>query len=260
MPLLPLPEGETDLSGGDLPVSEESDTLAEFPRPIKNPDSAPVRDTFVAGWTRGFITYQNIAAYAAAQSDPMRATGEYLLSFAEERSLVQTPGETEDELRDRLFTAPKIVTPRAIVDGVNEILANVTTESCRLIEPNLDGWFVRTASDLSNSWNSYVGAPPDYPDRYYAEDEAFAPLASYPSSERPRTFILYVPRFSTTEDSFAYIPTTDSVSGPFALSTNLSGTLFVYEDPQTADAIYSRIVAFVERVKGQGISWTLITS
>lgn len=257
MPLLPLPEGETDLSGGDLPVVEESDTLVVFPRPIKAPESAPVRDTFVSGWTQGFITYQNIAAYAAAQSDPMRATGEYLLSFADERSIVRVPGESEESVRSRLFKAPEIVTPQAIVDGVNEILADVTDDTCRLIEPNLDGWFVQVGA--GNAYNCYVGAAPDAIDRYWDVDPAFAPRACYPSSGRPRSFVLQIPQFNTTEQNFAFIPATNSSSGPFALSTNLSGGMYVYQDPQTASAVYSKIVAFVERVKGQGISWALVT-
>lgn len=259
MPNLPLPTGEVDLAGGDLPVSSEEDTLAEFPRPIRNPESAPVRDAFIAAWTEGFLKYQSVASYAAAQRDPLRATGNYLLSFADEREIVPKPGESEEELRGRLFKAPSIVTPQAIVDGINEILAPVTDETCRLLELDLDGVFSRAVADATSAslWQSFSGAGPNYPDRYYAENPAYAPRGAYPSRGLPRSFHIQVPRFSTTEDDFPFVFAVNRSSGPFALSTNLPGAFFVFQDPQAADAIYSRIVAFVERIKGQGISWSL---
>src|SRR5437870_3747490 len=121
MPLLPLPSGETSLAGGDLPTSEPEDVLSEFARPHRNPASAPVRDAFAAAWNAGLTAYQNIAARAAAQSDPTRATGEYLTGYAEERGVIPLSNETESQFRDRLFDAPEIVTPKAIVGVVNAL-------------------------------------------------------------------------------------------------------------------------------------------
>ncbi len=221
MPELPLPIDETWIGGGDLPVSEPKDVLKEFPSTHRRPETAPVRDAFVEGFTEGFKEYQNDAAYAAAQSDPMRATGDYLKSFSEEHSVVARPGESEESVRLRLFRAPAIVSYGAILDGVNEILATATINRAKLVELELDGLFVHNGT---SAWDSFIGAEPDYPDRYYAEQPDLQPPGAVPSRGYPRSFVLYVPT----------VPGTG------------------------ADAVYAQIVGFVEAAKGQGVSWSMV--
>ncbi len=221
MPDLPLPVGETWIGGGDLPVSDSTDVLKEFSTTHRRPEKAPVRDAFAEGYTEGFLEYQNAAAYAAAQSDPMRATGEYLKSFAEEHQVVPRPDESEESVRLRLFRAPQIVTPEAILEGVREILDGYDPSKVTMSELELDGWFVH---DGDGTWDSFVGDDPDYPDRYYEDLPYRRPGGAVPSDGYPRAFVLHIP--------------------------NLTGP--------NASALYEQIIGFVESVKGQGISWSLI--
>jgi len=231
MPELPLPTGETWIGGGDLPVSEPNDVLKEFPSTHRRPKTAPVRDAFVEGFTEGFKEYQNQAAYAAAQTDPMRATGIYLASFAEEHTVVPRVGESEESVRSRLFRAPQIISYIAIVDGVNEIIAPYTFSKATLAELELDGWFIHDGTNSEGGepvWDSFVGAPPEYPDRHplplINPNPQLSVPGAVPSRGYPRSFVLYVPE------------------------------LFI----ANADAIYSQIIGFVESVKGQGISWSMV--
>lgn len=220
MPLLPLPPGDTPLNGGDLPVSESSEVLKEFSSIHRRPETAPVRDALVDGFTEGFLEYQRASSYAAAQSNPMLATGEYLLSFADEREVVPGVDESEESIRNRLFQAPSIVTPDAIVDGINAILAPYTSETATWCELELDGVFVH---DGTSVWDSFVGTDPNYPDRYYADQTDLTPSGYVPSSGYPRSFVIRIPELVAL----------------------------------TADETYRQIIGFVESIKGQGISWTL---
>lgn len=215
MPLLPLPVGGAAISGGDLPVADAENVIKEFPKEVRKPEVAPVRDAFCEAFSDGFVKYQDIAAYAAAQTDPMRATGDYLRSFADEHSVVPLPGESEESVRDRMFTAPAIVTPDAIMDGVNAI---ITPYTCTVSELELDGLFIHNGT---SSWDSFIGNFPDYPDRYYSDLPSHNPALSIPSKGYPRSFFMRVP------------------VGP-------------------SDAQLAQAVAFVESIKGQGITWSLI--
>lgn len=216
MPLLPIPVGGTNIAGGDLPVSDAEDVIKEFPKPHRRPAVAPVRDAFCEGWAEGFITYQDAAAYAAAQSDLLRATGDYLKSFSDEHSIVPLPGESEASVRARMFVAPNIVTVGVIIDGINAIIASLT---CTMSELELDGVFINDGT--SSAWDSFVGTNPNYDDRYYADIPERIPGGYIPSRGYPRSFFIRIP------------------TGP--------------SDDQLA-----RVVAFVESVKGQGISWSLV--
>jgi hypothetical protein len=267
MPTLPLPLGTAVLHGGDVPVSDEADVAAEFPRPHRTPTAAPVRDAFTGGWTAGFLEYQNIAARAAAQSDPLRATGDYLKSFAEEHSVIPGADESEESVRSRLFSAPDIVTPDAIVRGVDALLAPYTTKTCRFSELELDGFFVH---DGTAEWDSFVGTDPDYPDRYYDDLPHRLPGGAVPSSGYLRSFLLRIPALEDNDDavSFAFdapvslVPSdiTDDYEGIFVADGTGDGTvgLSVYTSPQRADYLYAAIVGLVTSIKGQGFSWTLL--
>ncbi len=261
MPLPPLPVGPTDIDGGDLPVSDASDVLTEFSRPHRNADVAPVRDAFASAFAEGFKEYQNVAAYAADQTNPLLATGDYLASFAEERQIVPRPGESNEDLRARLFETPDIVTPDVIVAGVNEILAPYSTIGCHLSELELDGWFVH---DGTAGWDAFIGTEPNYPDRYYDDVPSLLPGGCVPSWGYPRSFLLRIPPLETSDELSTYI--LDGAAGTFVGDgSDTSGSessgavaMSVYGTANLADEIYSSIVGFVERIKGQGISWGLI--
>lgn len=262
MPLLPLPVGETSLAGGDLPVTEPADVLAEFPRPHRNPQSAPVRDAFAAGWDAGLRAYQNIAARAAAQSDPMRATGEYQRSFAEERGIIPRANESEESVRARLFQATDIVTPNAIRKVINDLLADYTDKECAVHELDLDGWFVHDST--ASEWDSFVGVEPDYPDRYYADRPWLEPPGAIPAWGNKRTFTMRIPPLEENDATVSYL--LDDADGIFVGDgTNASGSeadgsvaFSVFVNPQTADDLYRMVVGAVETIKGQGMPWSLI--
>jgi hypothetical protein len=243
MPSLPLPAGPITISGGDLPVSDASDVLAEFPEPMRRPDVAPVRDAFCEAYADGFIAYQSAAETAAALCDPLRATGDYLLDKASEYSVFPSVGESEPSLRSRIWATPTIVTPAAIEGVINAIIAPRT---CRVSEPELDGWFVHDAA-VDSAWESYVGAEPDYPDRDYDVFPGTMPGGAVPSNGLPRTFRVRIPVLDASDTNFAFI-------GEMFVGAGC----FIFQDPQTANELYNAIVGQVQAIKGQGIAWSLI--
>lgn len=261
MPTLPLPYGPS-LSGGEVPVSGPEDVLAEFSTPQRNAETAPVRDAFCEAFSDAFVEYQNEAADAAAQCDPLRATGDYLLDIAEERDTPVGRGETDEEIRARIFETPSIVTPDAIIEAVNAILARVSTKTCTASELNLDGWFVNNGSSV---WHSFVGANPEYPDRYYEDLPQQLPGGAVPSSGLPRSFFLRIPTLEGASNQFTWV-TNDATNMSFVgdgsdtAGSESSGDIgyFVFANPQTADDLYATIVAVVTAKKGQGVTWSLL--
>lgn len=256
-----IPPGGSSLIGGALPVTGGGDVLVEFRRPHRNPASAPVRDAFVEAWAAGFIEYQDIAAYAAAQCDPLRATGEYLKSFADERGVVPGPGESEASVRARLFAAPKIVTRDAIREGVDALIAPFTDETCEISELNLDGWFVH---DGTGTWDSFIEAAPNYPSRYYDDLPWLRLDGAVPSWGYDRSFLLRVPALEENDATVSFVLDTDDGifvgDGSDAGGAEADGSvaLSVFEDPRLAEELYSTIISFVETVKGQGITWAML--
>lgn len=266
MPTLPLPSGETALTGGDVPVSEPADVLAELPRPHRNADVAVVRDAIVEAMTEAFKEYQNIAARAAAQCDPLRATGDYLLDFAEERAVVPIAGESETSIRERIFKRREVVSPAAIVTQVDDLLSKYTTKTCHFSELNLDGYFV---NDGTASWDSFVGAEPNYPDRYYDDLSYRLPGGAVPSWGYVRQFLLRIPALENADLTVSYEGEIFVSDGTlYALdgtpyvgvgeSSLGQGVLYLFEDPQRAEDLYAQIISLVESIKGQGISWSLV--
>lgn len=279
MPTIPLPPGGTSLGGGDLPVSSPSDVLAELPETHRRVEVAPVRDAFCEGFAEGFYDYQDFAEHSAAQCDPARATGDYLESLALEREIVKFPGETDVALRARMFAIPDIVSPQAIVDVVNALLAPYSDGECQFIELELDGYFVHDG-DPGNIWDSFVGAPPRYPDRYYeydaSENEGFylennLPGGAIPSRGYLRSFVLRLPDLSDNDIAVTYIIEPEDASyelddGQFvgdgsdtsgSESSGLIG-MSIFVDPKISTDIYASIVAAVESIKGQGITWSAV--
>jgi len=243
MPNLPLPP-ETTIAGGDLPVSDETEVLAEFPTSHKIVEVAPVRDAFAKAYAAGFVEYQSSAEQTAAQNDPLRATGIYLKSYAQEKKVVPRPGESEESVRARLFTAPDIVTPDNIERAINDTIAPYT---CELYELELDGMFVLSeASAPTASWfGSYIGAPADYPDRPWGW---VLPTAT-PSNGLPRSFHVRLPALAASDN---FIPFVGDEAGPF-----VGADAYVFTDPRNAEELIETVVSRVQAIKGQGISWSL---
>ncbi len=246
MPFLPLPS-QTSL-GAEIPVSGVADVLIEFPAPQKNPETAPNRDAIAASFAEGFIKYQNAAERAAAQSDPLRATGIYLKDFADEHDVIPVPGESETSLRGRLFASPSIVTPDAIEAAINEVIAPLT---CRISELDLDGWFIH--SDAAAIWDSFVGAEPNYPDRYYADQPGLRVGGCVPSNNLPRSFHVRIPALQAQDEAFSY-------TGDEYFIGDIVGDagVFIYQGQSLSVDKYNTIIARVERIKGQGVGWSMV--
>jgi len=255
MPFLPLPS-ETTL-GTDLPVSSVEDVLIEFGVPQKTAEIAPVRDAIAEAFADGFIEYQNASERAAAQSDPLRATGNYLKAYAAEHEVVPFPGESESSLRARLFDSPTIVTPDAIEAVINEVIAPL---ECKISELDMDGWFIHAAGDGA-VWDSFVGTEPNYPDRYYDDQPSLRVGGCVPSNNLPRSFHVRIPSLNAQDESYDYIGTVDTVLSDGSISTTgwfIGDDLNIYRDQATSVDKYNTIIARVEKIKGQGISWSMV--
>lgn len=174
MPNLPLPLGGTALSGGDLPVSDASSVLAVFPDFLKSSDPAPVRDAIVAALVAMFTSYQDLAAYCAAQSDVLRATGTYLDGLLNDRGVRRQVGENDDDYRARGLAFQQVVTPAAIVAAANSILAPVSNVEAQCFDATLDRAFLGGEIGFGTviGTRSFPGFAPHYLDRLYPDDEA----------------------------------------------------------------------------------------
>ena len=273
MPILPVPLPVLP-SGGDLPVRTTADVLAAYPDHVRREVNAPVRDALIEAKTEMFLGYQEHVDYAAAQSDPTRATGLYLEEFTNEVGIFKQDGEKDESLRERYFAVPELVTPEAIKGAVDSILAPFTTKTCFLCESVLDRWFV---SDGASSWHSFVGdgtsdMTPDYPDRRYATRAGSSPGGALAFSDgEGRFFILRIPNISATADAAAVAADGAAVlngEGVDVSATRLyaddgtdadgSSAMFVFAGLGSADSVYQAIVNTVETIRGHGIRVRLL--
>src|SRR5436190_1114871 len=108
-------------AAGRLPVRRAADVLAVLPAFVRASDTAPVRDAISAGLAEILKRHQEIAGYAAGQSDILRATGIYLDGLCEDRGVYRQAGEDDEALRARALTLPELVTPEAILAVANAI-------------------------------------------------------------------------------------------------------------------------------------------
>lgn len=245
MPLTTLP-----LSESELVVKTAADVLAEFSVPQKNPDVAVVRDAIAAAFAEGYKEYQIQTSRAALQSDPLFATGDYLKEYADEHEVVPAVGESEESLRTRIFASPSIVTPAAIEAAINEV---IFPRTCFISELDLDGWFIHSTAPCI--WESYVGANPDYPDRCYDLVPSGQPGGAVPTNNIPRSFMVRIPALSAQDEDFSFIGDSFFVSGDM---TDPSTDRFIFSNQQTSKDLYDAVVARVESIKGQGITWSLV--
>lgn len=261
-----------------LPVTDEADVRAVLPAFLRPDDAAPVRDAILAALTQILLTYQRRSAYAAAQSDLLRATGRGLTQVCAERGIYRQAGETDDPLRARALTVPSLVTPGAILTAANTILAPYTPVLPQYSEPAQDRWFV--GGNAPRAWRSFlyrhatVPRSPLYPDRLYPEDAAanggYARPQSSPGAARVysdtvgRYFLLRVPDLSPLDASLA-ATYRESSAGIAVVNrmfigrgTAATNTTFVRRVGATAVGVYQAVVNAVDRIKGSSIRWMLL--
>jgi hypothetical protein len=132
-PFPPLPAG-VPLDGGSLPVVSVEDVEAEWAPELQQQAAQPVLEAIQSGQTSLFLETQRQSRYAAAQSDPLRATDEYLEEIGEERGCFKQQNEPQESYRARIFSGPAVVDPNDIVAAANAVLAPYTSISCRYAE------------------------------------------------------------------------------------------------------------------------------
>lgn len=260
---LPIP-----IDGG-LPIRDASDVLALWPETVRRSEDAPVRDAMAETMAEMFGAYQPAASYAAAQSDPTRATDQYLEIHAGDVGIYPQEGETSDELRSRMFATPDVVTPAAILTIANTVLARYTTAKAQLSESILDRWFV-FAGGLGDACHSYVTdgnavVTPGYPRRRYDVRPQRSPCGALPFGDHEgRMFILRVPDIgaATALSTYADDGTDDGVTprGMFISdgnASNVAGQSFFYSGLQTAISAYQQIANSVSQIAGHGVRWVL---
>jgi hypothetical protein len=256
-------------------VSSSADVAAEWSEDMMGSEVAPVRDAIIAGETAALLKYQRTSRYAAAQSDRLRATGEYLDEIGWENGINRQDGETgaagDTTYRARINAIPSVVDPNDIILAANAVLSPYTTISCRYAERS-DGLFLTTGDAVwvCPTFVEVGTSNPHYPDRLYP-DATPAGLTSVVNRRPPpcmlngdsygRWFLLRAPDVglvdSTVAGSYAG-DTTDPTEGLFISSgTSANNSTFLFNFTSTVDQIYGALVSSVEAIRGHGIRWTL---
>lgn len=279
LPCPPLPPG-VPIDGGDLPVSSLPDVATEWSDQIQQVPTAPLRDAIEMGQQAMQMEYQRRSRYAACQSDPGRATGEYLDEALEDHGVFRLGTEQDTAYRTRgLQGQGGVVDPNDILAAVNAILAPYTAVSARYAERS-DGWFV---GDSTTHWSSFVfqrststlsqHTTPLYWDRCYP-DATFPALASIPLRQPPgampngdsfgRWFLLRCPDIASLNSnvSAVYNGLQNAVLvGGFFVGNGSSlsdvNMTFLYNFTSIVDDIYASVINAVNNMIGHGIRWTL---
>ena len=267
MPTLPAPYAFLP-SGGDLPVASAADVLAVHGIEQRSAPAAPVRDALVEAETAMFLAYQERADYAAAQSDPMRATGVYLAGHASDRGIYRQEGEDDEELRGRVFTVPEVVSPQAILGAANAILAPYTDKEAKLFESVVDRLFLGDGTATFHAFltDGTVDVDPQYQDRRYDLRPGIGAGGGWVFGDHDgRYFILRVPDISGVTDALGYAYSgaqdPDDSAGLFmgdGSDPDGSSSVFLYQGLSDALNVYQAIVNTVERIRGHGVRWMLI--
>lgn len=272
MPALPAPM-PFDPWGAELPVKSESDVRDVLPGNIKAvpQDDAPVREAIISAETEMFLSWQESSSYAAAQSDPTRAEGEYLDGHLEDRDLKRNGSEDDESARSRMFDIQKVVTPEAILAAADSILSPYTTIKCQYLESVLDRWFL---TGPVSSFRSFIGASPEYPDRYYNLRPQSSPGGAWTFADNGgRYFVLRVPVLDSLNGSHMFLFDGTVEPGPgnehaeaawIADGSDTGGTestgvtaTFVSVGGGAALDIYQSVADAVNSIIPAGVRWQL---
>jgi hypothetical protein len=262
VPALPLTL-PISLDETELPVRDASDVRAQLPERVRRaePSKAPVREALVAGIVGHQQAHQRRAAYCAQQSDPTRSTGIYQDGHGEDRGVVRSKGESHEAYRARMFAAPELVSPQAIVDAANRVLAGHTTRSVQFFE-GLDRMFVGAGSRPY----AFVGTgahsiEPEYDDRHYPDRDGFRPggCRIFADSVNGRQFVLRVPILAGQRAAFSYVSAAGLPPSAKPLFIGTARPTFITSAATSVLSLYQAVVDAVNAVVGQGVRWTLIS-
>ncbi len=270
----PIPVDPNPTTGGDVVVTDEASVLALLPKFLKPGDPAPVRDGLIAGLTAILLTWQERSAYAAAQSDPARATGAYQDGLADDAGFPRVQDEDDEALRTRQFTVQQLVTPTAIMAAVNAILAPHTAKLAQYCEAALDRWFVFNGAAPARPKSFIyvdVGRSPYYPDRLYLDESAQnggrVRNQAEPGAARVwgdtigRHFLLRLPDLSYLDAEIAAVYTLGAPTTArffVGAGTSSTNTTFIRSLPAVALVLYQSIADVVTRLQGASIRFSLI--
>lgn len=274
MPNLPLPNGGLPLDGGDVPVTTIYDVLKVYPRDMRATGSL-VRDAINAAMMVMFQKHQQQSSYAAAQSDPSRATGIYLDGFGEDHLVERRANESDEDYATRIFSVPDLVTPDTIMAGVTAITQTYSELLPQYLEAAQDRLFV---FDGASAAHGFIGTSPQYTDRFYIDD-ASVNGGDYVQQRQPgeawcfndtygRYFVIRIPPVSGVDAEHAFIYDGNAQNqaasyigdGSNTGGTEAAGTFgsFAFQGQRTAQEIYDAITNFIALVKGQSMRWQVI--
>jgi len=258
------------IDGGIPPVVDVADLSGFAPAEFRRGDS-PVWDALLSAAVSAHQAAHAASTAAIGQTDPTRATGEFLGQAAEDRGLAARQGETSSQLRERMFSSSWAVSRTAIVDRVNQLLGRFTPIQAQVFESIQDRAFLRASTGVQ-SWQSFLGRNPSYPDRRYDDGPAPQRRNSMPGGLRlfsgtvGRLFVVRVPDLSAMDTDVAgfatILPTTALPNGggwaltiaPDNSNDQLLGT--AYRDPDTSpENVYNAIADSVNELRAHGIQW-----
>jgi hypothetical protein len=267
------------LGAGPRPFQSTDDVLAQLPALLRDTPVDPIRDALLASLTALLFACEQAGEYAAAQTDKVRATVQYLDGLGGDGGVFRAPSEDPESYRSRLLMVPSIVTEQAIVAAVNIILAPFTDVQCQALDAALDRWFVGDSG--SRRWHSFLEASPSYPSRLYPSEATRDGGIVRPNSEpggarvfgdaKGRMFFLRVPDLSllSTNDSSVWKRTSyaasPGLSGFFVGSgaVVLGGAVLVQATFMSvgtvALAVYQAIESTVNDLVGQSVRWSMIS-
>ena len=233
MTALPAPIPAAGAGPGDIPpVITSADVLAVLPAFLKGDDAAPVRDAMVAALTAVLLAYQASGSFAAWMSDVLHAEGTFLDGLGADRGVLRQRSEQDPSYRARIIGIPQMVTPAAIMAGINALLAPFTSVQAQYFESVLDRHYMRTVANQGSGFHSFLWKKsttatiraPNYPDRLYLADSAANGGAvraqSDPGGARlfrdhvGRFLLLRIPDLSPVNNSGAFIFNTQKDSPP----------------------------------------------
>ena len=170
-----------------------------------------------------------------------------------------------------MFSVQKVVTPQAILEAADALLAPYTTIKCQYFESVLDRWFLTGAVSV---WRSYIGASPDYPDRYYDSRPQSSPGGAWTFADNGgRYFVLRVPVIDSLNGAHMFLFDGTVLPGPenghaeaawIADGSDTGGTestgvtaTFVSVGGGAALDIYQSVADAVNSIIPAGVRWQL---
>jgi hypothetical protein len=260
-------------------VQTESDVLAVYPSEYKQRNDAPVRDSVIAAQTEMFLREQESDQYAADQANVARATKRYLDGLGEDRTIARSGSEDDETYRARILGIPELVTPLAILDAADAVLAPYTAIKCQYLESIQDRAYLRavhvedSTDGISGNGSTLLGASPYYVERLYPEDEAIngaarrqcSPGAAWLFADHVgRYFILRVPDISGIDEEH---PALYAASAPEDAKGRLylgnGGSFpsldYLYNTDAEAISVYTALSSAVTAIVGHSVRWKMLS-